>query len=190
MALARSIFEHSQQMGELVANVLQMTRLEGGTIALNRDWHSLSEIVGSVLARLRDPLASHPVKLELPDGLPLVRVDAMLIEQVLSNLLENAAKYTPVGTPVKLSAEMNQAEIVVSVEDDGPGLPQGAPEKLFAKFHRGATESAVGGVGLGLAICRAIVNLHNGKIWAERRARGAAFRFTLPLETPPQVPPE
>jgi two-component system sensor histidine kinase KdpD len=85
---------------------------------------------------------------------------------------------------------MSHGEVVVSVQDDGPGLPQGDPEQLFAKFHRGASESAVGGVGLGLAICRAIINLHNGKIWAERRARGAAFRFTLPLETPPQVPPE
>jgi two-component system sensor histidine kinase KdpD len=85
---------------------------------------------------------------------------------------------------------MSHGEVVVSVQDDGPGLPQGDPEQLFAKFHRGASESAVGGVGLGLAICRAIINLHNGKIWAERRARGAAFCFTLPLETPPLVPPE
>jgi two-component system sensor histidine kinase KdpD len=78
----------------------------------------------------------------------------------------------------------------VTVEDEGPGLPPGDPEQLFAKFHRGAPESAVGGVGLGLTICRAIVNLHGGRIWAERKARGAAFRFSLPLEAPPQVPAE
>jgi two-component system sensor histidine kinase KdpD len=189
-ALARSIFEQSQQMSDLVANVLQMTRLEGGAIALNRDWHSLSELVGSVLARLREPLASHPVKVELPGGLPLVRVDAMLLEQVLANLLENAWKYTPPGTPITLSAELQAREVLVSVEDQGPGLPPGDPEALFAKFHRGSMESAVGGVGLGLAICRAVVNLHGGRIWAERRPKGSAFRFTLPLEEVPQVPPE
>jgi two-component system sensor histidine kinase KdpD len=189
-ALARSIFDQSQQMGDLVANVLQMTRLEGGAIALNRDWHALGELVGSVLARQREPPAAHPVKVDLPAALPLLRVDAMLVEQVLANLLENAFKYTPAGTPVRLVAEMESQQVVVSVEDEGPGLPPGDPEALFAKFHRGTMESAVGGVGLGLAICRAIVNLHGGRIWAERRARGAAFRFTLPLESAPEVPAE
>jgi two-component system sensor histidine kinase KdpD len=178
-------------MSDLVANVLQMTRLEGGAIALNRDWHSLSELAGSVLARLREPLASHPVKVELPGGLPLVRVDAMLVEQVLANLLENAWKYTPPGTPITLSAELQARELLVSAEDQGPGLPPGDPEALFAKFHRGSMESAIGGVGLGLAICRAVVNLHGGRIWAERRPKGSAFRFTLPLEAEvPQVPAE
>jgi two-component system sensor histidine kinase KdpD len=189
-ALARSVLEQSRQMGDLVANVLQMTRLEGGTIALNRDWHSLAELAGSVLARLREPLAAHPVKVDLPAGLPLLRIDAMLLEQVLSNLLENASKYTPPGTPITFSAETAGRQLIVSVEDEGPGLPPGDPEVLFAKFHRGTRESAVGGVGLGLAICRAVVNLHGGSIWAERRPQGAAFRFTLPLEAAPQVPAE
>ena len=189
-ALARSIFQQSQEMSDLVANVLQMTRLEGGAIALNRDWHALSEVVGSVLARLREPLASHPVQVDLPSGLPLVRIDALLIEQVLANLLENAFKYTPPGTPIRLAADMEAGAIRISVEDDGPGLPPGDPETLFAKFYRGNTESAVGGVGLGLAICRAVVNLHGGRIWAERLRKGSALRFTLPLEPAPQVPPE
>jgi two-component system sensor histidine kinase KdpD len=188
--LACSIFEQSREMGELVANVLQMTRLEGGQIALHRDWHALSELVGSVLSRLRERLAAHPVRVELDNDLPLVRGDATLIEQVLANLLENAAKYTPPGTQVVLSAARQQDEILVSVEDEGPGLPPGDPEALFAKFQRGAPEGAVGGVGLGLAICRAIVQLHGGRIWAERRAKGAAFRFTLPLEAEPVVPAE
>jgi len=189
-ALARSIFQQSQQMSDLVVNVLQMTRLEGGTIALHRDWHALSEVVGSVLARLGEPLASHPVQVDLPPGLPLVRIDALLIEQVLANLLENAFKYTPPGTPIRLAAEMGADAVGISIEDDGPGLPPGDPEALFAKFYRGSTESAVGGVGLGLAICRAVVNLHGGRIWAERRPKGSTFRFTLPLEPAPQVPPE
>jgi two-component system sensor histidine kinase KdpD len=188
-ALAHSIFQQSQQMAELVANVLQMTRLEGGAIVLNRDWHALSELVGSVLGRLRERLAKHPVRVELGDA-PLVRVDAMLIDQVLSNLLENAAKYTPAGTLITLSAQPYHGDLLVSVEDEGPGLPPGDPEQLFAKFYRGAPEGAVGGVGLGLAICRAIVHLHQGKIWAESLPRGAAFRFTLPVEAPPAVPAE
>jgi two-component system sensor histidine kinase KdpD len=176
-------------MADLVASVLQMTRLEGGAMVLNRDWHSLAELAGSVLGRLRERLAGHPVRVAIADA-PLVRVDAMLIEQVLTNLLENAAKYAPPGTPVSLSAQKLEGELVVSVEDEGPGLPPGDPEQLFAKFHRGAPEGTVGGVGLGLTICRAIVNLHGGRIWAEGKARGAAFRFTLPLETPPQAPAE
>jgi two-component system, OmpR family, sensor histidine kinase KdpD len=190
-ALARSIFEQSQQMGQLVANVLEMTRLEAGAIALNRDWHALGEIAGAVLRRLRQPLAAHPVALSLPDDLPLARVDATLIEQVFANLLENAAKYTPAGTAITLRAERSEGGLLMSVEDAGPGLPPGDPEKLFAKFQRGAAEGAIGGAGLGLAICRAIVRLHGGRIWAERPAGGgAAFRFTLPLEPAPEVPAE
>jgi two-component system sensor histidine kinase KdpD len=194
-ALALSVFEQSRQMGELVGNVLEMTRLEAGVIALNRDWHAIGEITGSVLRRMEERLASHPVRVDLPMDLPLVRVDAALIEQALVNLLENAVKYTPADTRITLRVDRRDDALLVSVEDDGPGLPQGDPERLFAKFHRGAPESSVGGVGLGLAICRAIVRLHGGKIWAERRppekegvtSGGAAFRFTLPLEEAPQI---
>lgn len=189
-ALARSIFEQSREMGELVANVLEMTRLEGGAIALHRDWGALGEIAGSVLRRLAVRLAAHPVTVALPADLPLVRVDATLIEQVLANLLENAAKYTPPGTSIALRARRERDMLLVSVEDEGPGLPPGEPESLFAKFQRGRSEGAVAGVGLGLAICRAIVRLHHGRIWAERLPHGSAFRFTLPLETPPRVPAE
>jgi two-component system sensor histidine kinase KdpD len=189
-ALAHSIFEQSREMGELVSNVLQMTRLEGGAIAIHRDWDGLGEIAGAVLRRLSSRLASHPVRIDLPADLPLVRVDATLIEQVLGNLLENAARYTPPGTAVAIRARQHGDALLVSVEDAGPGLPPGDPERLFAKFQRGRSESAIGGVGLGLAICRAIVRLHHGRIWAERLPRGAAVRFTLPLETPPRVPAE
>jgi two-component system, OmpR family, sensor histidine kinase KdpD len=190
-ALAGSIYEQSQEMSQLVANVLEMTRLEAGGIAPALEWHALGEIVGSALARLRDRLAGHAVTVDIPRGLPLVRVDAGLMEQVFVNLLENAAKYTPPGTPVHVSAVTYAGEAIVSVEDEGPGLPPGDEDALFGKFQRGAPEGAVGGVGLGLAICRAIVKLHGGRIWADRRPKGgAAFRFALPLENPPAVPPE
>jgi two-component system sensor histidine kinase KdpD len=190
-ALALSIYEQSREMGELVGNVLEMTRLEAGAIALNRDWHAIAEITGSVLRRLEERLGGHAVQVDLPLELPLVRVDAALIEQVLANLLENAVKYTPPDTRITLRVDRRDEALLISVEDEGPGLPAGDPERLFAKFHRGTTESSVGGVGLGLAICRAIVRLHGGKIWAEPRTEGgAAFRFTLPLEEAPGVPVE
>ena len=190
-ALAGSIYEQSREMGKLVTNVLEMTRLEADGIALDRDWHAMSEITGSVLHRLRERLARHNVRIELPSELPLVRLDATLVEQVLANLLENAAKYTPPGTAISLHAEQRSGELLVSVEDTGPGLPPGEPERLFAKFHRGNAEGTIGGAGLGLAICRAIVRLHGGRIWAERRPEGgAAFRFTLPVEQAPPVPAE
>ena len=182
-SLAQSIFQQARDMSELVTKVLQMTRLETGAIKLERDWGSLNEIAGAVLRRLRDRLATHMVMLDLPDELPLVRVDASLIEQVLANLLENAARHTPPRTLIRLRAQVQGSELVVSVEDFGPGLAEADLERIFRKFHRG--------VGLGLAICRAIVELHKGRIWAERLPGvGTAFRFTLPLETPPPLPVE
>jgi two-component system, OmpR family, sensor histidine kinase KdpD len=182
-ALAQSIFQQARDMSELVTKVLQMTRLESGAIKLERGWDSLPEIAGAVLRRLHDRLATHLMMVDLPDDLPLVRVDASLIEQVLANLLENAARHTPPRTLIRLRAQVAGGEMVVSVEDFGPGLPEGDLERIFRKFHKGA--------GLGLAICRAIVELHKGRIWAERLPGvGTAFRFTLPLETPPPLPAE
>jgi two-component system sensor histidine kinase KdpD len=160
-------------------------------IKLDRDWVSLSEIVGAVLARLGERLAAHRVIVELPDDLPLMRVDASLIEQALGNLLENCAKHTPAGTIVRLRAQRRAADVVVSVEDYSGGLPERDVERVFAKFHRGTVEGAGTGFGLGLAICRAIIRLHGGQAWAERvPAGGTAFRFSLPLEEAPSPPAE
>jgi two-component system sensor histidine kinase KdpD len=182
-ALAQNIYHQARDVSELVTKVLQMTRLETGAMRLERDWGSIGEIAGSVLRRLRDRLSTHLMMVDLPDDLPLVRVDASLIEQVLVNLLENAARHTPPRTLIRLRAQVRGGELVISVEDFGPGLPEGDFERIFKKFHRGA--------GLGLAICRAIVELHKGHIWAERLPGvGTAFRFTLPLEKPPSVPVE
>jgi two-component system, OmpR family, sensor histidine kinase KdpD len=190
-ALARSIYEQAREMSERVAKLLQMTRLEAGGITLERDWDSIAEIVGPVLARLRERLTAHRVVLELPDDLPLVRMDAALIDQVLANLLENAARHTPAGTVVRVRARRDPQELVVSVEDYGPGLRAADIERVFAKFEHGAAEAKAGGMGLGLAICRAIVGLHGGHIWAEKLpSGGSAFRFTLPLDDPPGLPSE
>ena len=190
-ALAQSVFEQAREMSEHVAKVLQMTRLETGAIDVQRDWVALSEIVESVLARLAERMASHRVIVELPDDLPLVRVDATLIEQALGNLLENCARHTPPDTVVRVRATQRADDVVVAVEDYSGGLRDADFERLFAKFHHGAIEGGGTGVGLGLAICRAIVRLHGGNAWAERvPGGGTAFRFTLPLEAAPAVPAE
>jgi two-component system sensor histidine kinase KdpD len=182
-ALATSVTEEATRMSERVTTLLDLVRLETGAIQPRLDLYSLEELVGSVLHRLEPRLRRHRVRTELPESLPLLRVDGRLIEQVLENLLDNAAKYTPEGTEIRIRAYAQTRQIEISVEDDGPGLPAADPEVLFEKFQRGAPEGAVGGIGLGLAICRTILNLHNGRIWAENRApHGAAFRFTIPTE--------
>jgi two-component system sensor histidine kinase KdpD len=190
-ALAQSVFDHAREMSEHVAKVLEMTRLEAGAIELSRDWTALPEVVAGVLARLQARLVAHRVIVELPDELPLVRVDAPLVEQALSNLLENCAKHTPAGTIVRVRAQRRDSDVVVTVEDYAAGLSDAELEQVFAKFHRGIVEGTGTDIGLGLAICRSIVRLHGGDAWAERvPGGGTAFRFTLPLEPIPALPEE
>jgi two-component system, OmpR family, sensor histidine kinase KdpD len=181
-ALASSVSEEATRMSERITTLLDLVRLETGAIQPRFDLYALDELVGSVLHRLEQPLRRHRVRIELPESLPLLRIDGRLIEQVLENLLDNASKYTPAGSEIRISAQVLSRQVEVSVEDDGPGLAVADPEILFEKFQRGAPEGAVGGIGLGLAICRTILALHKGRIWAENRApHGTAFRFTVPL---------
>ncbi len=187
--IADSMGGQARRLIALVNNLLDMARIQSGEVRLNRQWHLVEEIVGSARGGLAAALASHPVTVELPAGLPLVEMDAALIERVLANLLENAAKFTPPGTPIAIAASVADGRLEVSVSDEGPGIPAGQEEAMFEKFVRGEAESATPGVGLGLAICRAIVEAHGGTIRAEKgRARGARFTFTLPLGTPPPAP--
>ncbi|MGA9024995.1 MAG: two-component system sensor histidine kinase KdpD [Steroidobacteraceae bacterium] len=181
-----AIQDEARRMSTLVGNLLDMARIESGDVKLNLEWQSLEEVVGSALTGARAMLKQHRIIVRLARDLPLVRFDAMLIERVLVNLLENASKYTPPGSTVILSAEVIADRLSVSVADDGPGLPVGREEAVFQKFTRGERESATPGVGLGLAICRAIVEAHEGRITASNRPGGGAiFTFTLPLGTPP-----
>ena len=190
-ALAQSVYKQAREMSEQVAKVLEMTRLETGAIHVDRDWAALGEIIGSVLQRLNERLSGHRVIVELPDDLPLVRVDAPLIEQAVGNLLENSARHTPAGTVVRVRAQVRETDIVVTVEDYSGGPSDDDLERIFAKFHRGPIEGGGTDIGLGLAICRAIVRLHEGQAWAERvPGGGTAFRFTLPREEAPAVPLE
>jgi two-component system sensor histidine kinase KdpD len=191
--LARSIYDEAAQMTQVVANVLDMTRLESGRVKLHAEWISLEEVAASALRRLQVRLAGHNVSLQMDRNLPLTKADAVLIEQLLSNLLDNVARHTPPGTSVSIGAQRGFEEIEVTVADDGPGLPPDVdPDTLFDKFERGHIEGAQGGVGLGLAICRAIARAHGGEIRAERiPAGGALITLTLPLaEEAPAVPRE
>ena len=186
-ALAESIYGQARDMADQITKILQMTRLESGGITVEFDWASIAEIVGSVLARLSDRLAKHRVVVDIPKDLPLVRIDAALIEQALVNLLENAARHTPPGTPVQIRAQCMGRELVVTVEDFGPGIDARELDQLFTKFQRGTSNS--GGVGLGLAICRAIMQLHKGRVWADNLPDGGiAFRLALPLADAPRMP--
>jgi two-component system sensor histidine kinase KdpD len=165
-----------------------MARLQSGEVKLRKEWQSLEEVIGSAIRCSRRALADRKVTVRLPADLPLVEFDAVLIERVFVNLLENAAKYTPASSTVTINATARDQELLVEVMDDGPGLPPGMEEAIFEKFTRGEAESATPGVGLGLAICRAIISAHHGMIRATNRAGGGAvFSFSLPLGTPPRI---
>jgi two-component system sensor histidine kinase KdpD len=184
--LAESIADEAERLDRLLGNLLDMTRLEAGVVQPKREWHPLEEIVGAALARLAAPLRDRPVQVSIPADLPLVCIDGMLIEQVLINLLENALRYTPAGSPIEISATAGEAQVTVEVADRGAGLLPGEAERIFEKFRRG-TGGRAEGTGLGLTICRGFVAAHGGRIWAENRPGGGArFRFDLPID---QAPP-
>jgi two-component system sensor histidine kinase KdpD len=179
--LLESISEEAERLSRLVGNLLDMTRFESGAVKLRRDLYPLEEIVGAALQRLEKKLEGRTVTTVLPDDLPPVYGDDVLLGQVVVNLLENSLKYTPAGTSLELAAEAVGDDIVLEVRDRGPGLVPGEEQRIFEKFYRG-TSKGVRGAGLGLAICRAIVQAHQGQIEAFNRAGGGAvFRIRLPL---------
>jgi two-component system sensor histidine kinase KdpD len=185
---AEAIRQQVLDTSRLVNNLLDMARLQSGGLALRWDWQSLPELVGSALRELEVPLRGHPLQRELPGDLPLLYCDGTMLERVLVNLLENASKYAGAETRIGISARLAGEALEVRVWDQGPGLPVGKEQLIFEKFSRGDKESVIPGVGLGLAICRAIVEAHGGRIWAENRPQGGAnFFFTLPLKTPPPL---
>jgi two-component system sensor histidine kinase KdpD len=147
----------------------------------------VDEVVGAALARLEGRLRDHTINTAFPADLPLVFVDGVLLEQVIINLVENAVRYAPAGSAIDLSASASNREVIVEVADRGPGIPYGEEARIFDKFYRGKL-AREGGVGLGLTICRGVVEAHGGRIWSENRTGGGAlFRFAIPL--PDQQPP-
>ncbi|WP_025602393.1 sensor histidine kinase [Burkholderia sp. WSM2230] len=204
--LVGAIHEEALRMTAIVTNLLDMARLQAGSLQLNRQWTLLEETVGAALRACKRVLSGHPVKVDLAQDLPLLHLDAVLMERLFANLFENAAKYTAQGTLLTIGAQRLEADgksfARVTIDDNGPGLPAGMETRVFEKFTRGEKESAKPGIGLGLAICRAIVEAHGGSIGAlnrmsagaagsagqaDNRVEGARFWFTLPVETPPDM---
>jgi two-component system sensor histidine kinase KdpD len=186
---AQVLHNEALRMSALVANLLDMARIQSGGVKLNLQWQAPEEVIGSSLHACASLLREHTVSTKVPEDMPLVRFDAVLIERVLCNLLENAVKYTPSGSRIEVAASVHGNWARLTVADDGPGIPGGRERAIFEKFTRGEKESATPGVGLGLAICRAIVAAHGGTIDVGRSTLGGAgFVVALPLEPAPAGP--
>lgn len=187
----RVIFDESQRMSELMNKILDMAKLSTGKIAIHQEWNTLEEIIGSALMRLEKNLHNRIVNTNLPENLSLIWVDSVLFEQVIVNLIENAIKYTPLSTPIDIDAHYSKAFLTLTISDYGAGIPTNLEDKIFDKFYRVENESSQNGVGLGLAICRAIVEAHNGTIQAKNIiGKGAAFFIQLPIVKSPTMPLE
>ena len=174
--MLQTIVAESHQLVRLVDNLLDMARLNSGSLVLDRQWHVLEELVGSALGRLRQQLAKHLVRVHIPADFPLIFVDGFLIEQVFVNLLENASRYTPPESEIDISAQVAAGRVEIRFADNGPGLPQGSESQVFEKFFRGkvASPDSRRGVGLGLAICRGMIQALGGRMTAANRPQGGA----------------
>lgn len=187
--LLENIYDESERLSRLVTNLLEMTKLEAGSVPLHREMHHMGEIIGSAISRLEKKIQGHLLTTQIPPDLPLVPMDGLLMEQVVINLLENALKYAPEKTPIHLSAGVEGDRLAVRVADRGPGLPLEDLNHLFEKFYRGAQREKHSGAGLGLAICKGIVQIHGGTIGAKNLTTGGAvFEVFLPLEKNPAKP--
>ena len=187
--LLETIREEAERLGRVIGNLLEVTRLESGTVRINKEACPLEELVSSAVARVEALLKNHELKVILPDDVIEVPVDPELMEKAFVNLLENAAKYSPAGTRIEIEARRDDGDVVVEVRDRGPGIPAGEEEKIFESFYRVAGTQGASGLGLGLAVCRAVVKAHGGRIEAlGRDGGGTIFRFTLPSEHPAGLP--
>ena len=187
--LAQVAYEEAERLSRLVSNLLDVTRLESGALQVQKEWQPIEEVIGSTLNRLDRRLQGRPVITDIPATVPLVPIDSVLIELALSNLLENALKYTPASSQIDIRVQSSGGSVVVEVADHGPGLVPGDEQRIFEKFYRAKSGNGNSGVGLGLTIAKGVVEAHGGKMWAENRPHGgASFYFTLPVHgQPPQV---
>jgi len=188
---AKEIYSESVRLNRLVSNLLDMTKLQSGALKVKKEWHPLDELIGAALSVMDDKLGERQVKTNMPDDPVLVPADAILIQQVLVNLLDNAVKYSPASSPIEITAQRCEDSIMISVADHGPGIPMEHRDLIFQKFFRDAPETTFG-AGLGLAICAGIIEAHGGKIWVEDTPGGGSlFRFTLPIDDEmPTIDPE
>jgi two-component system sensor histidine kinase KdpD len=189
--LAETIADEAHRLNRLIGNLLDMTRLESGTLRVHKEWHSLEEIVGVALTRLGPELHGREIQVSLT-SLPLIPMDDVLFEQVVRNLVDNAVKHSGSNKPILLEARLEDSTLCLEVADFGKGLPPGDEGRVFEKFYRGHGASVREGAGLGLAICRGIVEAHGGTVEAANRAGGGAlFTVRLPIEgSPPTIESE
>lgn len=186
--LTETILQEAQRLNRLVRNLLDMTRLEAGAVRVNKEWQPLEEVVGAALNRLDDALAGRRVLTDLAADLPLVPLDAVLIQQLLVNLFENAIKYTPADSPIEIVVRAQPGGVEIVVADRGPGIPAGEEQRIFDKFYRVSGDRG-GGVGLGLAICKGIAMAHGGQIFVlNRPGGGSEFHIYLPVDGEPPAP--
>jgi two-component system sensor histidine kinase KdpD len=178
--LTQVAYEEADRLNQLLSNVLEITRLQSGGLQVHKEWQPVEEVVGMALAHTAGRLRDRPLSVDIPLDLAPVPIDGLLIEQVLVNLLDNAAKHTPPRTPISLTARELPDDLLIEVADRGPGLAPGDEKRVFERFYQAGRVTA-GGVGLGLAIAAGMVQAHGGRLWAENRPDGGAvFRFTLP----------
>jgi len=181
--MVETAYEEAQRLNMLVGNLLDMTRLEAGAFRLNREPCDIQDLVGIALARFSQRHDSHPIKVSLPEQLPLVSIDVALMTQVLMNLLDNAAKYSPEQAPVEIKGWLEQSEVALVVIDQGIGIPEADLANLFDRFFRTSRSHGIGGIGLGLSISKGIVEAHGGRMWAENHpSGGAVIGLALPVE--------
>jgi two-component system sensor histidine kinase KdpD len=181
--LLSAVEEETDHLNLLVGNLLDMSRLEAGSLRPNLQPNVLADVIHSTLKRMRLQMEEHPVRVVLPDDLPILPVDFVLMEQVFSNLLSNSAKFSPAGSPISIRAYAEKEVVQIEIANQGPGVPEEHLQRIFDKFYRITAADKVTGTGLGLSICKGIVEAHGGKIWAENLERGVAFKFTLPRST-------
>lgn len=181
---AEAIEQEAERLNRIVGNLLDLTRIQGGTLVPARDWHDPTLVLTDAVERLRPALTEHRLVLDIPPDLPPVMLDPVEVDQVVANLIENAAKYSPAGATIRIAAIIESAELRVLVEDTGPGIPPEALPHLFEPFYRAPQTQRVRGSGLGLAVAQGLVNAHGGRIWAENRPEGGA-RFAFAIPAPP-----
>jgi two-component system, OmpR family, sensor histidine kinase KdpD len=183
LELIETGWEEAERMNRLVGNLLDMTRLEGGALRLSIIDSDIEEVIGAALARMRSRINDHPLQTHIPRRHPMTPMDPVLIEQVLVNLVDNAVKYSPPAAEIRIQVEVCDKELEVAVMDRGRGIPAEDLQRIFDRFYRIHHAESVSGSGLGLSICRGIIEAHNGRIWAEnRQGDGTAVFFTLPME--------
>src|SRR6266478_449661 len=181
-----SIEREVDRLNRLVGNLLDMSRIEGNALKPEKEWYPIDELIHDVLGHMQPLLQNRVVQTSLPDDLPPVELDYLEIDQVLTNLIENAVRYTPAESPIEMSVQVAGEQMTISVADHGPGIPVANMERIFDKFYRvldiQRDVAYPKGSGLGLAVCRGLVEAHGGRIWVENREGGGAiFRFTLPV---------